>query len=63
MYRLLFYNALGKDGANVSVEEYQTLSWWTNADKWRTTGAAFAWDFTNVWQWDNGTNLPKLKSQ
>jgi len=44
------------DGADVSVGNYSSQSWWTTASNWNSA----AWDFTNVWEW--GGSLPILRN-
>ena len=53
-------NANDKDGADVTAGDYNNQAWWTTPGNWNTTSGS-AWDFTNVWTWDSGVNLPVLR--
>ena len=53
----------GLDGALISPSEYNSESWWQTASNWNTTSPETAWDFTNVWKWDDDNDLPILKWQ
>ena len=50
------------DGANVSLIEYHSDTWWKTESYWNTTSPAFAWDFVKVWRWDSGIKLPVLRN-
>jgi len=45
-----------------SIISVSTLTWWTNETRWSTANGASAWDFTNIWEWNSGTNRPKLRN-
>ncbi|MDR1870217.1 MAG: hypothetical protein LBQ82_09580 [Treponema sp.] len=51
--------ANGKDGKDVSSDDYKSESWWRNASNWSSDGA---WNFTDVWIWDDYAKLPKLRN-
>jgi len=53
-------NVNGKDGADCSPRP--TESWWKNTNNWLSGAGVSAWDFTNVWQWDSASGLPKLRN-
>jgi len=53
-------NVNGKDGANCSPRPAE--SWWKDSNNWLSGAGASAWDFTNVWQWDSASGLPKLRN-
>ena len=42
------------NGATITATEYNSESWW------KTTMSA--WDWENVWQWNDETNLPELRN-
>jgi len=50
----------GKDGADCSARP--TESWWRNSNNWHTEAGTSAWDFTDIWQWDSVSGLPKLRN-
>ena len=54
----------GIDGEPLSASDIKTKLTWTSSENWNTTDeGAEAWDFTNIWVWDNtGTNMPRLKN-
>jgi hypothetical protein len=51
----------GKDGADITTAEYNSESWWRNASNWDTVSGS-AWDFDNIWEWDDNINLPVLRN-
>jgi len=53
-------NSNGPDGADCPANP--TESWWRNTGTWFVGSDISAWDFTNVWQWDGATGLPKLRN-
>jgi len=52
-------NANGEDGANCAARP--TESWWKDSSNWLIDSGCSAWDFTNIWQWDSMSGLPKLR--
>jgi hypothetical protein len=49
----------GVDGADVESSDCYSQDWWTNKSNWDSE----YWDFTNVWEWDDDENLPKLREK
>ena len=51
----------GKDGVSILAADAKDNSWWITATNWDTTNGS-AWDFDEVWQWDNnGVHMPSLR--
>jgi hypothetical protein len=50
-------DANGIHGADIEASDYNSQGWWTNKSNWDSE----YWDFTNVWEWDDDENLPKLR--
>jgi hypothetical protein len=55
-------DADGQHGKDITADEYNSEEWWRNAENWYTEDGAFAWDFVNIWYWDEDAQLPKLRN-
>ena len=51
----------GKDGKSLSANDIKTETQWTTASNWNEAGDAEAWDFDDVWVWDDDL-MPRLKN-
>lgn len=47
-------NPNSKDGADITSEQWHSESWWKSTMS--------MWDWENVWQWNDDTNLPELRN-
>jgi len=50
----------GEHGEDISALEYNSQTWWTTASNWNSVSL---WNFTTIWDWDDTSNLPKLRMQ